>query len=110
MKNKCRHAFGTEIDLVINGTLHTYSTKSFHQTSYTAFHLSLTTREDIALKNVTDLSPHCSKSHEWLLGSNKNAGQEPRSHLSVALRCSAAQWLLSWPLLPTPVSVLCEAI
>ena len=54
MKNKCRHAFGTEIDLVINGTLHTYSTKSFHQTSYTAFHLSLTTREDIALKNVTD--------------------------------------------------------
>lgn len=54
MKNKCRHAFGTEIDLVINGTLHAYSTKSFHQTSYTAFHLSLTTREDIALKNASD--------------------------------------------------------
>lgn len=24
----------TEIDLVINGTLHAYSTKSFHQTCY----------------------------------------------------------------------------
>lgn len=65
----------------------------------------------LALKNVTDLSLHCSKSHEWLLGSNKSASQEPRSHLSVALRYSAAQWAgVLAPSLPTPVSVLCEAI
>lgn len=46
----------------------------------------------LSLKNVTDLSLHCSKSHEWLLRSNKSASQEPWSHFSLALRYSAAQW------------------